>query len=109
MSDAIPFLVPCGIVAVASIPLILGVVPPNNFYGFRTRQTLASPELWFRANRFAGLALFIAAVASAAVFLAMPEYASGRSLVGLFILVTPLIAAVALSFAYVRRIGAGAK
>ena len=109
MSAVIPFLVPCGIIAAASIPLILGVVPPNNVYGFRTRQTLASRELWLRANRFAGLALFIAAAASAAVFLAMPELASGRSLVGLFIFVTPLIAAVGLSFAYVRRIGAGAK
>lgn len=108
MSAAIPFLVPCGIIAVASIPLILGVVPPNGVYGFRTRQTLARPELWLRANRFAGVALFIAAAASAAVFLAVPEYASGRSLVGLFIFVTPLIVAVASSFAYVRRIGAGA-
>jgi uncharacterized membrane protein len=106
MSDAIPYLVPCGIIAVASVPLILGVVPPNDFYGFRTRRTLASSELWFRANRFAGVALFIAALISAAVFLAMPEYASGRSLAGLFVLVTPLIVAVALSFAYVRRIGA---
>jgi uncharacterized membrane protein len=103
MSDAIPYLVPCGIIAVASVPLILGIVPPNNFYGFRTRRTLASPELWFRANRFAGVALFIAALTSAAVFLAMPEYASGRSLVGLLILITPLMAAVALSFAYLHR------
>jgi hypothetical protein len=109
VSAAIPFLVPCGIIAVASIPLILGVVPPNNVYGFRTRQTLADPALWLRANRFAGLALFIAAAASAAIVLAVPEYASGRSLTGLFIFVTPLILAVALSFAYLRRIGAGAK
>jgi Na+/proline symporter len=105
MSDAIPYLVPCGIIAVASVPLMLGVVPPNNFYGFRTRRTLANTELWFRANRFAGVALFIAALTSASVFLAMPEYASGRSLAGLFILITPLIAAVGLSFAYVQRSG----
>jgi uncharacterized membrane protein len=84
---------------------MLNVVPPNRVYGFRTRQTLSNPKLWFRANRFAGWALFIAAVASAAVFLVAPEYASGRSLQGLFILVTPLIVAVALSFAYLRRIG----
>jgi uncharacterized membrane protein len=109
MSSAISFLIPCVIIAVVSIPLILNVVPPNNIYGFRTRQTLSNPELWFRANRFAGWALFIAAVASAAVFLVAPEYASGRSLEGLFIFVTPLIFAVALSFAYVRRIGAGGK
>jgi hypothetical protein len=105
VSDAIPFLVPCGIIAVASVPLILGIVPPNNLYGFRTRRTLANPELWLRANRFAGVALFIAALTSAAIFLAMPEYASGRSLAGLLIFVTPLIAAVALSFAYLQRIG----
>ena len=101
----IPYLVPCAIVAVASVPLILGVVPPNSFYGFRTRKTLASPELWFRANRFAGLALFIAALVSTAVYLAVPEYASGRSLAGLGILVVPLVAAVASSVVYVGRIG----
>ena len=98
-------LIPCAIIAVASIPLMLGIVPPNGAYGFRTRQTLANPELWFRANRFAGFALFIAAATSAGIFFIQPEYASGRSWVGAGVLLVPLLIALVASFAYVRRAG----
>lgn len=105
MDYTFSFLVPCGIIAVASIPLILGVVPPNSVFGFRTRQTRTNRELWFRANRFAGGAFFIASGASAAIFATHPEYASGRSFIGLVVFVVPLVIAVAASFAYVRRVG----
>ena len=88
---------------------MLNAVPPNGFYGFRTQQTLADRELWFRANRFAGCALFIASGTSAAVFAVHPEYASGRSLVGLAVFLVPLVAALVASFAYVRRVGHGGK
>ena len=106
---AFSFLVPCGIIAIVSIPLMLNLVPPNGVYGFRTQQTLANRELWFRANRFAGWALFIASGTSAAIFAVQPEYASGRSVVGLVVFVVPLVAALAASFAYVRRAGGGGK
>lgn len=105
MDFAISFLVPCGIIAAASIPLMLNIVPPNRVYGFRTRQTLADRKLWFRANRYAGCALFIASGLSAGIFAIRPEYASGRSLAGFVTFVGPLIIAVLASFAYVRRIG----
>ena len=103
MASTISLWVPSAIIAVASIPLMLNVVPPNRVYGFRTRQTLANRDLWFRANRFAGCALFIASAASAAVFAIRPEYASGRSLAGLVVFLAPLGAALGASVAYVRR------
>jgi len=105
MESAISLLVPCVIIAVVSVTLMVCVVPPNRVYGFRTRRTLANSKLWIRANRFAGFALFIAAVTSAAIFLGAPEYASGRSLMGVVVLVVPLVVALAASFAYVRRVG----
>jgi len=101
MSSPISLLVPCGIIAVATIPLMLNLVPPNRVYGFRTKETLANRGLWFRANRFAGFAFFIAAGMSAAVLLAFPEYASG--LAGTAVLVVPLGIALAASLAYARR------
>ena len=107
MNSAFSFLVPCGIIAVASIPLILNIVPPNGVYGFRTRQTLKNRELWFRANRFAGCAFFIASGVSAGIYATHPEYASGRSLAGLVVFVVPLVFALAASVAYVRRVGGG--
>ena len=109
MSSAFSFLVPCAIIAVASVPLMLNVVPPNRVYGFRTQQTLANRELWFRVNRFAGCALFIASVTSAAIFAAHPEYASGRSVVGLVVFLVPLVAALVACFAYLRRVGGRGK
>jgi SdpI/YfhL protein family len=105
MSTPISLLVPCGIIAAVSVPLILKLVPPNGLYGFRTRQTLANPDIWYRANRFAGCALFIASAVSAAVFALQPQYATGRDLAGVVALLLPLAGAVALSLAYVRRIG----
>ena len=104
MSATFSFLVPCGIILVVSIPLMLQMIPPNRIYGFRTRQTLSNRELWFRVNRFAGCALFIAAGTSTVVFLALPEYASGRSIAGLAVFLVPLVVAVVACFAYLRRV-----
>jgi len=103
VNSDISFLVPCGVIAALSIPLMLNLVPPNNIYGFRTEQTLSNSGLWFRANRFAGCALFLAAATSAAILVSYPEYSSG--LAGLAVFVTPVFIALATSFAYVRRIG----
>lgn len=103
--SAISLFVPCGAVAVASVPLMLKLVPPNRIYGFRTRQTLASPDVWFRANRFAGCALFIASGITAAIFAIRPELASGYEVAGVAVLLASLIVALGASFAYVRAIG----
>jgi uncharacterized membrane protein len=104
VNSAFSFLVPCGIIAVASIPLILSIVPPNDVYGFRTRQTRTNRELWFRANRFAGCAFFIASGVSVGIFTMHPEYASGRSFAGLVVFIVPLVIALVASFAYVRKV-----
>jgi hypothetical protein len=45
----INLIVPGLIIAVA-IPLIIGKVPRNRFYGFRTRYSLSSDEVWYRAK-----------------------------------------------------------
>lgn len=106
MTAIVTFLVPCRIILLGSVPLMLQLVPPNRYFGFRTQRTLADRALWFRVNRFAGCACFVAAGASASVFLVEPEFASGRSFAGLAIFLVPLATAVAASFAYLRRLGA---
>jgi len=60
----------CLVGAVTSLPLALRMVPPNPFYGFRTRFTRSSREVWFDANAFAGRAMFAASVVSAFMLLA---------------------------------------
>lgn len=103
MFDPISFLVPVAIVALAAIPLVLKLVPPNKMFGLRTRRTLADRNLWFRANRVAGCALLIAAAVSTGIYLAFPELASGRSFVGLLAFAAPLLVALVATLAYLRR------
>ena len=42
------------LMAASALPMVLGKVPPNPIYGFRTPKTLSSPEVWYVANRIAG-------------------------------------------------------
>ena len=53
-----------GLMFVFGIPMVLGIIPPNRYYGYRTRKTLASPEVWYPANRIAGWCMGIAGLAA---------------------------------------------
>ncbi len=48
----------CLIIGLA-IPLVLEKIPPNRWYGFRTSDTLADTELWYKVNRYAGRDLIV--------------------------------------------------
>ena len=37
-----------------SVPLIMRKVPPNSFYGCRTRKTLSNQTIWYEANHITG-------------------------------------------------------
>jgi len=54
-----PFLVPAVLILIASVPLVLGLVPRNRFYGIRTCKTLSYDSAWYPANRFGGWALIL--------------------------------------------------
>lgn len=55
-----------------SVPLILRKVPPNPFYGLRTRRTFSSRRIWYAANRIAGIWLTIAGTVWLGAGLLMP-------------------------------------
>lgn len=42
-----------------SIPLIMGRVKPNHWYGFRFAVTLNNPRIWYPANRLGGILLLL--------------------------------------------------
>jgi hypothetical protein len=44
---------------VASVPLILRMVPRNNLYGVRTRKALVSDRSWYEINAFGGKLLLV--------------------------------------------------
>lgn len=50
------------LIALVSIPLIKGIVPPNVYYGYRTAKTLSSDSIWYKANKRAGLYLMAAGI-----------------------------------------------
>lgn len=45
-----------------SVPMVMRRVPPNAFYGFRTPKTLSNPQIWYQANRLAGVNLIVGAI-----------------------------------------------
>ena len=45
------------------IPLLLGRVPPNSWYGCRTQKTLSSDEIWYPVNRVTGRYMIVSGVA----------------------------------------------
>ena len=51
--------------AVLSIPLILGKITPNGFYGFQVRKTIEDPEIWYTADEYGGKWLLIAGLVMA--------------------------------------------
>jgi uncharacterized membrane protein len=65
-------LIGCTVIGLVSIPLILNLIPPNPYYGFRTARTLADRALWFRVNRFAGCAFLLAAIVGEVLLTAYP-------------------------------------
>lgn len=59
--EHLPIALPLITIATA-IPLVFQKVPPNLFYGFRTPKTLATPDVWYRANFLGGVNLLVASV-----------------------------------------------
>lgn len=55
---AILLLASGGLVAGLSLPLILGWVPPNRWYGVRVVASFQSKTLWYRINHRGGAYLF---------------------------------------------------
>ena len=54
------------LLAALSIPLILGRVPSNHWYGFRTSKTLSIAKLWRASNQYAGWCLIATGAATVA-------------------------------------------
>lgn len=55
-----PFALPALLLFVVAVPLVLGVIPRNRFYGVRTARTLSDDGVWYPANRLAGVAIMAA-------------------------------------------------
>jgi uncharacterized membrane protein len=57
--------------AAIGLPMALQMVPPNVFYGIRTSETLASEQVWYAANYWAGVVAIILGLPATAANLAI--------------------------------------
>jgi hypothetical protein len=65
MLGTVMLLLLCALTAIAGVPLILKLIPPNELYGLHTERAMSRPEIWFEVNRMAGWALVAAAAITA--------------------------------------------
>jgi uncharacterized membrane protein len=56
------FLGTATLIAALSIPLIMRMIPMNQFYGVRFPQSFKSEKAWYEINAFGGKALLISSV-----------------------------------------------
>lgn len=104
----VAYLLPAFVMAV-SIPLVLNAVPPNGLYGFRTPKTMSSPGVWYPANRRSGWYMIAASLLTICFNLALwathPGWPQSRLIMWMVgAIVVSVIAGVAASFLYLRRL-----
>jgi uncharacterized membrane protein len=102
------FLVGGAVLIGFSLPLILGRVPPNPWYGFRVGRSIDDPKLWYPVNAYSGR--WLLAVGVLQIVLALALYAGTELDVDRYAL---LVAGVAVgllgigffqSYRYLRRL-----
>jgi hypothetical protein len=82
-----------------AVPLILGRVKRNRWYGFRTPTTLSSDHIWYPANRALGWGMLWNGLIMAALVSAVLLHIPGFSLL-ILLAYLPLSTAVLLGFGY---------
>jgi uncharacterized membrane protein len=103
------FIIPSILFVILSIPLILKKVPPNGIYGFRLKKTMSNGEIWYKANRFGGAALLVAASVtsmSCAVLFFKREsfYFDDLNNIAFLFFLGPLLVALCLTLLYIKRL-----
>jgi len=90
-----------------SLPLIRRKVPPNSACGFRVRQTLENPDVWYAVNTYSAwrmlwLGAGIVLVAVVAYFVPGLDVAWYGSIVGI-VAAIGLVVTLVQSFRYLRQ------
>lgn len=105
-----PFAVPALILFIVALPLVLGLIPPNRLYGFRTKKTLSDDVVWYGVNRFAGIAIMVASVVYALAARTWPYDRAAPDNFSIWLLhlaafAGPLLVGLIAAGSYSRRLG----
>lgn len=104
MLITVALLIACALIAAASVPLMLKLVPPNPIYGVRTEKALDSPEIWYQVNLFGGRALLGAAGFAALLLMMYSGTLLKSGWAQIFAVVIPIAAAVIATLVYERKL-----
>lgn len=104
MLSAIFLLILCFVIGLAGVPLMLGIVPPNPYYGWPARRSASRPELWKQVNVFAGRALVVAAVIAALLIWTYNGTWLKSGFAQLFIVILAVGGAAGATFLYDRKV-----
>ena len=105
MLTTIFLLIILAVVGLAGIPLMLGIVPQNPYYGWPTRRSSSKPELWREVNMFLGRAVVIAVAIAAIAIMAWNGTWLRSGLAQLFVVILALGGAAGATFWYDRKVG----
>jgi hypothetical protein len=105
MLTTIFLLILLALVGLAGIPLMLGIVPPNPYYGWPARRSASKPELWKQVNMFLGRAVVVAAALAALLIMAYNGTWLKSGFLQLFVVLIAVGAAAGATFWYERKIG----
>jgi len=90
-----------------SIPLIFMKIKPNNYFGFRTKQTVADTTIWYKVNKRFGLLLIgsgVVLIIGMMFSMLYPLTIMDALLIGLIILFTTLLISLIYGLIYSRTI-----
>ena len=93
------------VIGVAAVPLMMGIVPPNPYYGWPTRRSSSKPDLWKQVNMFAGRAVVIAAALAAIAIMAYNGTWLRSGFAQLVVVIIALGVALGATFWYDRKLG----
>lgn len=97
------------LLAGTAIPLILEKIGPNPVYGFKTKKTFSSKEIWFKVNKYLGKVLLVTGIIIiifGAIFLIIGKDFDEVLTTILFCSTgfIPIIISVVLPFLYLRKL-----
>ena len=105
MLSTIFLLILLALIGMAAIPLMLGIVPPNPYYGWPTRSSSSKPDLWKQVNMVLGRAVVVACALAAVALMAYNGTWLKSGFAQLFVVILALGIAAGVTFWYVRKIG----
>lgn len=104
-----PFFIPSVLISVIAVPLVLGLIPRNRWYGIRTARTLSDERTWYRSNRFGGWTFLLSGVIYLTVAGIFPNPQPPASDFALWVLhlcafLLPLVASIVVTMRYSKRL-----